>query len=117
MKIVKVAVSEIDDFDWGSGSCPDKNVHGKSIVPKEKIIEREDINSNASICRAVLTFHLDNGQSFRRVIDMKNSFKSGHFVAESTVIIGSQNEIYKYVVAEHGFINKHNIPVLEILLF
>ena len=73
---IKLEISQVDNFDWDGVSRPDKNLHGRTLSPKEYTCQREEINANASKCWYRLHIILPSGLSFSQRIDQKLALSS-----------------------------------------
>lgn len=75
---VKLSISEIDDFDWDGVSRPDNNIHGKEISANGTLVQREEINANASCCMYRLTFTFSDGRTVSQRFDQKKALKDDY---------------------------------------
>lgn len=106
--VVRLGISEIDNFDWDGVSRPDKNIDGRVLISNQAMKEREEINAVASKCMYQLTFYFDNGDSIRQRFDQKKAL--GKFQDNQVFIVGKN----QYTITAESTDDKDLSRVLNI---
>jgi hypothetical protein len=71
---VKIAISDIDNYDWDGNSRPDYNLNGVVLKPGESIEKREEINKAA---RPHFTISLEDPTTGTNLVTARAGFVQG----------------------------------------
>ena len=103
-KTADLRVSNVDDYDWDGSSRPDHNLHGRTLYKKSTIVEREELNANASSNMFTLDVALENGKHLIFRIDQRTAIgaKEGDAFHFSDDSIGGDIGALILYATQHG---------------